>query len=358
MKHTRIFVIRPGAIGDILLTLPVLQVLREAYVNPHITLVSNAVVLPLALKSGIVDEGFDYQESRWSELFSDAGIRSSAVRDLFAHTDLAICWLRDPDSIVERNMREAGVQRVIVTPGRPPEGTNVHIVEYLGGTVGISLGLERANSGILQIIPTRGADESAMGAINRPLRGFAAGTPVGADLSRPAPIHRPPVGYEPLPGVFAKTHHRPTPNNTIAIHPGSGGITKCWPVEKFVEVIKRLWQQNRPVLLLSGPADEKRLERMLEQLPSEPKRELLQVLANRPLLEVAQQMQACRCYLGNDSGVTHLAAMLGVPTIALFGPSDPEVWRPVGPLVNIIREQPLERLPVDVVMEAIGVFAR
>ncbi|HJT57910.1 MAG TPA: glycosyltransferase family 9 protein [Ktedonobacteraceae bacterium] len=298
MKHTHIFVIRPGAIGDVLLTLPVLRALREAHANPHITLVSNAVVLPLALASRIVDEGLDYQESRWSELFSDAGIRSPAVRGLLAHTNLAICWLRDPDSIVERNVREAGVQRVIVAPGRPPEGAHVHIVEYLGATVGV----------------------------------------------------------HPLPDAFVKIHHRSTPNNTIAIHPGSGGVAKCWPLEKFVEVIKRLWQQNRSVLLLAGPADEKRLERMLEQLPSEPKRELLQVLENRPLLEVAQRLQACQCYLGNDSGITHLAAMLGVPTIALFGPSDPAVWRPVGPLVSIIREQPLERLPVDVVMGAIKLF--
>src|SRR5579884_786892 len=83
---------------------------------------------------------------------------------------------------------------------------------------------------------------------------------------------------------------------------------------------------------------------------------LLQVLANRPLLEVASRLQACRCYLGNDSGITHLAALLGVPTIALFGPSDPAIWHPVGPAVKVIQERPLERLPVDTVMEAIEAF--
>jgi heptosyltransferase III len=159
-------------------------------------------------------------------------------------------------------------------------------------------------------------------------------------------------------------------SHQIAVHPGSGGAAKCWPAENFAEVIERLWQQNRSVLLLAGPADDHRLEsirRATTRAPSPsphrsrpyrdaPKSELLQVLANKPLLEVAHHLQACRCYLGNDAGITHLAAMLGVPTVAIFGPSDPEVWRPVGPSVKVIRERTLERLAVDVVMDAINPF--
>jgi hypothetical protein len=309
MKHTHILVIRPGAIGDVLLTFPVLQALREAYVNPQITLVSNAVVLPLALAYGIADEAFDYQDIRWSELFSEPGIHSPAVLDLLAQTDLAICWLRDPGHIVEQNLREAGVKRVIVAPGRPPEGTRVHIVEYLGGTVGLP---------------------PVQGTVGLPL----AGTLGGYAIDRIPSSHQ------------------------IAIHPGSGGAAKCWPAENFAEVIERLWQQNRPVLLLAGPADDDRLEGILGQLSPAPKPELLQVLANKPLLEVAHHLQACRPYLGNDAGITHLAAMLGVPTVAIFGPSDPAVWRPVGPSVKVIRERILERLAVDVVMDAINSFLR
>jgi ADP-heptose:LPS heptosyltransferase len=142
----------------------------------------------------------------------------------------------------------------------------------------------------------------------------------------------------------------------IAIHPGSGGAAKCWPVENFAEVIERLWQQNRPVLLLTGPADNDRLESILGQLSPAPKPELVQVLANKPLLEVAHHLQACWGYLGNDAGITHLAAILGVPTVAIFGPSDPAVWRPVGPCVKVIRERTLERLSTDMVIEAINSF--
>ncbi len=81
---------------------------------------------------------------------------------------------------------------------------------------------------------------------------------------------------------------------------------------------------------------------------------MLQLLACAPLVAVAQQLRACRCYLGNDTGITHLAAMLGMPTIAIFGPSDPVIWRPLGPQVEIIQAQDLEKLPVSTVTESIA----
>jgi len=113
-----------------------------------------------------------------------------------------------------------------------------------------------------------------------------------------------------------------------------------------------LWQQNRPVLLLAGPADAERLRDLMSLLAAPPRLEMLRLLISAPLLEVAQHLQQCRCYLGNDSGITHLAAMLGVPTVAIFGPSDPAVWRPVGPCVKVIHQDVLEHVPVDAVMGA------
>src|SRR2546421_10266515 len=100
-----ILIIRPGAIGDTLLTLPVIQVLREQYDSVHVTLVGNAAVLPLAYASGLVDEVYDYQEACWSYLFLAEGswyMRHVKLDAIVKRTQLAICWLRDPDGIVER----------------------------------------------------------------------------------------------------------------------------------------------------------------------------------------------------------------------------------------------------------------
>ena len=132
-----ILIIRPGAIGDTLLTFPVIQALRTQYDNPRITFVGNAAVLPLALAFGIVEEVSDYGDLRWSELFSAEGIYTPELRKQLQQTELAICWLRDPDGMVEHNLRLAGVKRVIVAPGRPPEGRRIHVVDYLAETIGL-----------------------------------------------------------------------------------------------------------------------------------------------------------------------------------------------------------------------------
>ena len=76
-------------------------------------------------------------------------------------------------------------------------------------------------------------------------------------------------------------------------------------------------------------------------------------LIDEPLLHVAHCLQQCSCYIGNDSGITHLAAMLGVPTVALFGPTEPANWRPIGSTVTIIQKHPLQTLPVEPVLTAV-----
>jgi ADP-heptose:LPS heptosyltransferase len=296
-----ILIIRPGAIGDTLLTLPVIQALRAKYDPSHVTLVGNAAVLPLAHASGIVDEIYDYQEVRWSSLFlteSSIDVRLDAI---VKRTQLVICWLRDPDGIVTRNLRLAGIEQVIVTPGRPDPATfeAMHITTYLAKTIGIE-------------------------AWQQPLQNISL----------------------PLPDITRQRERR----GPIALHPGSGGTRKCWPVERFVEVIYYLWQQDRAVLLLAGPAEQERLVLLRSLLQVYPQLGLCEYLVDAPLLTVAQRLQQCQCYVGNDSGLTHLAAMLGLPTLALFGPSDPIIWHPPGPKVNVLYEQALERLGVETVL--------
>jgi heptosyltransferase III len=298
-----ILIVRPGAIGDVLLTFPVLKALREQYAGAHFTLVSNAQVLPLAMEFGVAEKAFDFQDIQWSELFSTTGICTLSMRDLLEQTDLAICWLRDPDGIIEHNLKTAGVKYVVIAPGRPPEGQRIHIVNYLAHTIG------------LPDVMAQFSTLSSMQAFN----------PIPKDLT----------------------------NRFVAIHPGSGAAQKCWPISRFAAVIRRLWQQNHSILLLSGPADAERVHDLLQQLSSPPTPEMLKMLINEPLLEVACHLQQSRCYLGNDSGITHLAAMLGVPTIAIFGPTDPTVWRPMGPSVKVLQGHTLEDVSVDAVMGAI-----
>ena len=298
----RILVIRPGAIGDTLLTLPIIQALRKRFNAEHITLIGNATVLPLASASGIVEATSNYESLQWSELFSTTGIQNPTSIDMLQQIDLAICWMRDSEDVVRHNLQAMGVQRLLIAPGRPPDESHVHMTHYLAETVGLALEIGEMMTWQLP----------SLGQVDRT-----------AELG----------------------------SRTIAIHPGSGGARKCWPVSAFTAVSERLWERDYSILLLGGPADAERLAMLQHALPSPPAPTMLRILKDAPLLEVARQLQQCQCYLGNDSGITHLAAMLGIATLALFGPSEPAVWRPLGPKVDILHRTELAQLSVDLVIQ-------
>jgi len=136
------------------------------------------------------------------------------------------------------------------------------------------------------------------------------------------------------------------PERFLAVHPGSGSPRKSWPPDRFASLVEAL-APGRPWLLIEGPADV----------------EAAAPLARRPGAVVARGLDAralgavlsrAGMFVGHDSGVTHLAAAWGAPTLALFGPTDPAVWAPVGPRVRIVRapEGRMDALPVDAVLTA------
>ena len=258
----------------------------------------------MALATGIVDEVHDYQAVCWSQLFlsvNSGRVRDKRLKAILQRTQLVICWLSDPDGVVENNLRAAGIQQVIVAPGRPDvsNAESVHITTYLARTSWLT--------------------------VQKPLRSM----------------------YLALPGVRQQVSQ----TGSVAVHPGSGGVQKCWPVERFAEVIYRLGQRDKAVLVLAGPAEEERLSVLRTLLHSDfPVREC-EFLVDAPLMAVAQQLLQCRCYIGNDTGLTHLAAMLGIPTLALFGPSNPLIWHPPGPHVTVLHSSAINQLSVETVMK-------
>ncbi len=114
----------------------------------------------------------------------------------------------------------------------------------------------------------------------------------------------------------------------VIIHPGSGSPAKCWP--GFAELSREIPDS----VLLIGPCE-------------------AQFQTDRPRLEgltlesVAEEIRSCRAFIGNDSGITHLAAYLGCPTVALFGPTDPRIWGPIGRRVTILWKSPLSTISVE-----------
>jgi ADP-heptose:LPS heptosyltransferase len=132
-----------------------------------------------------------------------------------------------------------------------------------------------------------------------------------------------PTGASPRIEVAALSHR-----NTIVIHPFSGSATKNWPLHRYQELA-----QSLPVEWTAGP--------------EEP---LADAWRTDNLLELARWMKGATFYIGNDSGISHLAAAIGMPCLILFGPTDPSIWAPRGVHVKILRHQPLKELAVEAVL--------
>jgi len=114
-----------------------------------------------------------------------------------------------------------------------------------------------------------------------------------------------------------------------AIHPFAGSPKKRWPLERFQELAQ--WLAGRmPVEWCAGPEEELPGARRFDDL-----------------YQLACWLATARIYIGNDSGPTHLAAAVGTPVVALFGPSDPAVWAPRGPHVTIAAAAALDAITVD-----------
>ncbi len=124
----------------------------------------------------------------------------------------------------------------------------------------------------------------------------------------------------------------------VAIHPFSGSTRKNWPLDRFRELARRL---DDPVRWCAGP--------------EEPLEDAVRL---GDLYDLARWLASARLYIGNDSGITHLAAAVGTPVVALFGPTDPAIWAPRGERVSVVATpQPggtMEGIGVEDVMKALG----
>ena len=116
----------------------------------------------------------------------------------------------------------------------------------------------------------------------------------------------------------------------VLMHPGSGSHRKNWPLENYVALYHVIKGKGLSVKCVLGPEDHALDEHLSKTLPA------AKILKPETLLDFKDCLLGCQVYLGNDSGATHLSALLGVPTVVIFGPSDPVRWRPVGPIVRVL----------------------
>ena len=273
----RILIIRPGALGDTVLTEPVVAAVRAAHPAARIDLAGRTDFLPLLVGPDLADACRSTDAAEFTSLFTDGPLE-------LPESDVVLAFLPDPDGALERKLH-AHTGRAVVFDPRPAPGATVHIVDRLLAAL----------------------DQLGISAVRREPRIACR------DLWRAEA--RLALGHD---GDYA------------VIHPGSGGRSKLWQPEKWADVIAALHPLR--VVLTVGPADEATAAEVLARIARRP--EPL-VLSGRPVTTLAGLLAGAKTYIGCDSGVTHLAAALGVPTVAVFGPTDPRLWRPRGRHVRI-----------------------
>lgn len=135
----------------------------------------------------------------------------------------------------------------------------------------------------------------------------------------------------------------------VVLAPGSGGRAKCWPKERWLELAPLLAPSGASIEVVVGPVESERDDPRCWPWPVP-----VDFLADLTPVGLGERLRAAAAFVGNDSGTTHLAAMLGVPTVAVFGPTDPRVWAPVGDHVQVLDAGPaMDRLAATVVAAAV-----
>jgi len=283
----RILILRGGAIGDFIVTMPVLQTLKRTWPDCHIALVGYPHVARLALQCGLADEIRSLDEVGMARFFSWQPEFDGEQTAFVSSFDLVISFLHDPGDIVRRNLLKAGARLVIY---RSPLVKAGHAVDHM---------LQA-----LKDLPVK-VESPAAPAISLPPPRLRR----GRDLLQEFGIGQP----------------------ALALHPGSGSPEKNWPLENYLELCERLGRGAARCFFLLGEADQEIHRRLLHEDRAPP------AVSGLPLTDTAAVLAASAGYVGNDSGITHLAAALGVPTVAIFGPSDASRWGPRGRCVRILQ---------------------
>ena len=304
MSTGRILVIRGGAIGDFILTLPALRAIRDAFPQSKVEILGYPQIADLARFVGLADDAKAIEAPALAGFFAAKGTLDEDWMEYFGRFDVILSYLYDPDGIFQDNIRrcrrtnlESATDSKTLTfiqgPHRPDENEDVHAVEVL---------LE-------------------------PLKQLA----VFAADSRPQ-IRIP--------------HRGATCNRSwLAVHPGSGSLSKNWPVERWRQLIAQIQAETKwNLLLVGGEAERGTFPKLQPSLNAS--RSRLEFCM--PLPQLASLLAECGGFIGHDSGISHLAAAVGLPGLVLWGESKEAVWRPRSDQFVLVRhENGLRHLPVE-----------
>ena len=294
-KTPVVFIIHPGTLGDVVLSLQALQGIRACWSQHELVMLVRKEIGKVLVQLKVVNRVMDMEGPVLSELLCDDPQLDRDFAEVLSRCDHAVAWLRDPERRLAENFKKLGVeQRCILSP-HDELLSAVHQADRYCETLNY-WGSENTGANASQLFSRK---------------------PSSSWIEEG--VHDSPMAQE---------------SQILMIHYGSGSQHKCVPPERMGAIIRRLADtHSRKVILCQGPADAEMVSALKPYIPHVS----FEILKDTDLSCVVKVLRGVDVFVGHDSGLTHLAAALGVPTLALFGPTDHRRWGPRGAQVKILQ---------------------
>jgi len=282
-----VLVIHQGAVGDFILALPVLETVRKTFPDAKSVIMGYPRILELAKKRSYAEETISIDQKGMASFFVREGSLDPTLSQFFERFDLIVVFGRDGEGAIVKNLRRVCEGRILHIHSFPSGDEKIHLTDYL-------------------------------------LRQFARyGFPVSVSIPKlylEESDREWARGFWESKGVTLEERSR-----VIVLHPGSGSQKKVWPLDRFFNLAHALQDHlGSRILIVLGPAEGVEVQEAFERMGSSPP-----ILAKGlTLLQLASVMEGCWFFVGNDSGISHLAAALRLPAVVIFGPTDQKVWSP------------------------------
>jgi heptosyltransferase-3 len=304
-KMRRGLIVQPGAIGDCILTLPLAAYMKDALCLGGIDILGHTEYVGFLPGRSCVDGVRSIDSMDLHRLFAKTNTFVLKDRDPLISSFGDYAWiatfLGEPNSNFEQNLiftaNCSHSAEVVTLSLKPPKDLSEHLADFY----------------IRQFI-----DQSGHSLHSRAYQtGDCLIKATEADIN---------TGRELLREIGLGSGEK-----LMVIQPGSGGTKKCWHLENFLAVARELDSRGVEIVFLLGPVELDRFsDANIKKIGS-----VGRCLTDLSLTQVLGLLSCVDGFIGNDSGITHLAAGLGIRTYGVFGPTDPAVYKSIGPAVTV-----------------------
>jgi len=304
LPRRNVLIFHLGALGDFVLTWPLAMAVARLYPQSRIIYVTHGQKGKLAEKVLHV-ESSDV-EGGWHHLFGSAADLPANPRKMLEGAHSVFSFVANEGDAWCQNVKAIAPEAQLITlQPRPADDDPFagHVSDWLSGQLAKIPAVQTGYMQMLRSVQQRGA------------------------------------GYKRSPE-----------EKVVALHPGSGSIEKCWPVKNFVKLTRKMVKSRHHVRVLIGEVEKERISgEQMSHFAS-----VAEIVEPKDYTDLLFQLGLATAVVCNDTGPGHLAGIIGTPTVALFGPTDPARWRPLGPHVQTLRGQAMESISVEEVSDALA----